>query len=107
MSTETNPTNVGGTEPSTQEKTFTQEELNTIINDRLSREKAKYADYEDIKAKAAKFDEQEEANKSELQKALDKAASLQTQLDTLNKANDVRAVRDKVSATTGVPATLQ
>ncbi|WP_078390716.1 hypothetical protein [Shouchella patagoniensis] len=38
-------------------KTFTQEEVNALIADRLSREKKKFADYEDIKAKAAQFDE--------------------------------------------------
>ena len=40
--------------------------MNAIIADRLSREKSKYADYDELKAKALKFNEAEEASKSEL-----------------------------------------
>ena len=39
------------------EKTFTQEEVNQIVGDRLKRESAKYADYDALKTKAEKFDE--------------------------------------------------
>ena len=46
------------------ERTFTQAEMDAIIGDRLNRERKKYADYEDIKAKAAKFDELENASKT-------------------------------------------
>ena len=41
-----------------------------------------------------------------LQKANEKAAKLQQQLDALNSANTLREVRAKVSAATGVPADL-
>ena len=51
------------------EKTFTQSELNAIVADRLSRERGKYSDYEELKTKAAQFDAAEEARKTELQKA--------------------------------------
>ena len=46
-----------GTAAETQEneqRTFTQAEMNAIIQDRLTRERGKYADYEALKAKAAK-----------------------------------------------------
>ena len=59
-----NPT--GGTSP---EKTFTQSQLDAIVADRLKREREKYPDYDDLKAKAARLDELEAANKSELEKA--------------------------------------
>ena len=62
------------------ERTFTQAEMNAIISDRLSRERSKYADYDDLKAKAAQFDAAQEAGKTELQKANEKAAKLQEQL---------------------------
>ena len=88
----------GGTEP----KTFTQEEVNRIVQNRV----AKYADYEDLKAKAAKLDEIEEANKSELQKATEKAASLQAELDGMKQAETIRAMRETVAKETGVPANL-
>ena len=80
------------------ERTFTQAEMNAIISDRLTRERSKYADYDDLKAKAAQFDAAQEAGKTELQKANEKAAKLQQQLDALNSANTLREVRAKVSA---------
>ena len=86
------------------ERTFTQAEMNAIISDRLTRERSKYADYDDLKAKAAQFDAAQEAGKTELQKANEKAAKLQQQLDALNSTNTLREVRAKVSAATGVPA---
>ena len=62
------------------DRTFSQSEVNRIVEDRLRREQAKYADYDDLKAKADKFDAQEEANKSELQKANEANQKLASQL---------------------------
>lgn len=45
-----------------------QDELNRIVGDRVKREQAKFSDYDDVKAKAARLDELEAANKSELEK---------------------------------------
>ena len=90
----------------TEEKTFTQAELDQIIRERLQREQAKYADYDSMKEKAQKYDAAEEASKSELQKAAEKAAALQAELDGLKKAAAIRTVRDKVAQETGVPASL-
>lgn len=77
------------------EKTFTQEEVNQIVGDRLKRESAKYADYEDLKSKAEKFDELSGQNQA-----------LQTELDELKNANTIRDMRSKVAEETGVPANL-
>lgn len=88
------------------EKTFTQSELNAIIADRLSEVKEKYADYDDLKVKAQKFDEAEEASKSELQKATEARDALQAELEGYKKADAIRQVRDKVAAEKGVPAHL-
>ena len=53
-----------------EQKTFTQEEVDALIKKRLARVKSDVpADYEELKSKAQKFDELEEANKTELQKA--------------------------------------
>lgn len=101
MSTETNQ---GNTTPET--RTFTQEELDSIVRDRLSREHAKFADYEMLKNKAAKFDELEEKNKTDLQKANDKAAELQKELEKLVTANKLRDIRETVAKKTGVPVDL-
>lgn len=89
-----------------QERTFTQSELDAIVKDRLAREKGKYADYEELKAKATKFDEFEEANKTELEKATERMQALQVELDSMKKAESLRAIREKVASETGVPAGL-
>ena len=90
----------------TEERTFTQAELNAILQKRLGEEKAKYENYEELKEKAQKFDQIEEESKSELQKATERADSLQAELDKLKKADAVRTLREEVSKETGVPANL-
>jgi len=50
-----------------------QADLDRIIGERVARERGKYADYDDLKAKATKFDEVTEANKTELQKERERA----------------------------------
>lgn len=89
-----------------EEKTFTQSELNAIIADRLSEVKEKYGDYDDLKEKAQKFDEAEEASKSELQRITESRDALQAELDGLKKQAAVRQARDKVAESKGVPAHL-
>lgn len=85
------------------EKTFTQVALDNIVKERLQRERSKY---EDLKKKAAKFDEMEEANKSELQKMSEKALALENELNSMKKAAEVQTIREKVATETGVPASL-
>ena len=97
-----NPQGIGGSK----ERTFTQAELDAVINDRLARERAKYSDYETLKDKASKYDAAEEANKTELQKAQDESAKFKAELDKLKKAGQIRDIREKVSKETGVPANL-
>lgn len=88
------------------EKTFTQAELNAIVADRLSRERGKYSDYEEMKSKAAQFDAAEEARKTELQKATERAEALQKQLDEINQKNTIRVMREKVAKDTGLPVDM-
>lgn len=89
-----------------QEAKFTQADLDRIVKDRLTREREKYGDYDALKAKADKFDEIEEASKTELQKATEKAKALQDELDAFKKAESLRTMREKVAHDTGVPASL-
>jgi len=57
--------------------TFTQEQLDAIVRDRLARERGKYADYDDLKGKLAALESdkqaREDAEKTERQKELDTA----------------------------------
>lgn len=85
---------------------FTQEQVNAIVSDRLAREREKYKDYNDLKNKAAEYDKQQEANKTELQKAQDKAEKLEKELSGLKEQEKIRQIRSKVSEQTGVPSEL-
>lgn len=66
----------------------TQEELNRIISDRLTRERSKFADYDDVKAKAQKLDELEEATASETDKKV-KAAREEAATEERQRSNAV------------------
>jgi hypothetical protein len=62
-------------------KTFTQEELNTIVADRLRREATKFADYDVLKVRAARADELELGQKTAEEKALAKATKAEQERD--------------------------
>lgn len=89
-----------------EERTFNQTELDKIVGERLAREREKYADYEALKEKAAKLDDLEEASKTELQKATEKAQALEAELTALKKEKEVRTLRETVAKETGVPENL-
>lgn len=69
-------------------RTFTQDEVNAIVAERLSRERAKYADYNDLKAKAEQCD------------------AVQAQLDELNRTTARKEMLARVAAATGCPVEL-
>lgn len=75
-----------------------QQELDRIIQDRLARERSKYADYDALKADAAKYRKAEEASKTELQKALDRATAAETAL----AANEAETLRLTVASEYGI-----
>lgn len=89
-----------------QERTFTQAELESVLADRMKRIREKYADYDQLKEKAGRLDQIEEASKTELQKAREKAAGLQKELDELRTAASRREMRDRIASELGVPASL-
>lgn len=77
----------------------TQADLDRIVESRLARDRAKFADYDEVKAKAAKFDEYEAANKPPEQKAIDDARTEgATEAETKYLAKLVR--RDVLAAAT-------
>lgn len=91
--TDDNGGNSGFTPPATQE------ELNRIIAERISREKAKFADYNDLKTKASQFDQLTEAQKTETQKALERAEAAERAL----AESQSNALRLSVIARLGIP----
>lgn len=89
---ETPPTAPEFTPPSSQE------ELNKIIGDRLQRERAKFSDYTDLKAKAKRLDEIEEQSKTDLQKAVDAQQAAEKRASEL----EVQVLRASIAAQKGV-----
>lgn len=80
-----------------------QEELDRIIQARLDRERKKLpTDYEDLKAKAQKYAEWEEANKTEAEKAQARADAAEKRAAEL----EAKALRAEVAAAKGVPVSL-
>ena len=94
------------TTETTEPKTFTQDELNAIVSDRVKREREKHADYAELKEKADKLDKLEEASKSEIQRMTERAEKLQQELDTIKQAEKVREIRAAVAKETGIPEHL-
>lgn len=85
----------GGEEPA---RTFTQDDLDKAVRDRLNREKAKYADYGDLKAKADQLDQLTAAQKTAEQRAADDLAKAQkAAADAL-----AEAVRYKAAGKAGI-----
>ena len=83
-----------------------QEQLDNVIKSRLSRERAKYADYDELKSKAARLDELEQANKTELEKANERANELQRQVDAYHAKEQREQWAREASQATGVDASL-
>lgn len=75
-----------------------QQELNAALKDRLDRERSKFKDYNDLKAKAAKLDEIEQANLSELEKANGRITTAESERDTA-KAESLRL---RIAVTHGI-----
>ena len=103
---DTNTTTEQNGTAGTENKTFTQAELNAIISDRINREREKFAGYDEYKAKAEKYDAAEEAAKTDLQKAQDDAARYKKQWEDSQAEISARNAREKVAAAKGVPAHL-
>lgn len=96
----------GGSQAAAGSRTFTQEEVNSLLARERRDAEAKYAGYDDYKAKAAKLDEIEEASKSDLEKAQAEAAKYKAKAEKYEadakRADEVA----EMSAKYGVDAVL-
>ncbi|MFV8266470.1 DUF4355 domain-containing protein [Mycolicibacterium fortuitum] len=94
-----NSTTSGETPAADEFKPITsQQELNAALKERLDRERAKFKDYNDVKAKAAKLDEIEQANLSELEKANGRITTAESERDTAK----AEALRLRIAVTHGI-----
>ena len=87
-------------------RTFTQEEFEAELGKRVFRERNKYADYDELKAKAAEYDQLQEASKSELQRAVEERDKLKAELDRLQAEREHAETVARVAAEKGVDAAL-
>ncbi len=95
-----------GTQQQETPKTFTQDEVNELMGKVRRETREKYADYDDLAKKAKAYDEAQEAAKSELEKAQEAAAAAKAEADALRAEKAHAQLVAKVSAATGVPASL-
>jgi hypothetical protein len=75
-------------------KTFTEDDLNRIVKERLDRERKKFADYNDLKAAKQKLDEIEKAKLSDEEKAKQKLDELNKQIEERDKILKDKALKD-------------
>lgn len=61
------------TEQQTTGKTFSQEDVNRIVADRVARTQQKYADYDDLKAAAAELNKVRDASRTDMERAVEAA----------------------------------
>jgi hypothetical protein len=83
-----------------------QQELDQALKTRLERERAKFKDYNDLKAKAAEFDKVAEAQKSDLQRQVERAEAAEKEAAELRSAREIEGWKAQVSKKTGVPANV-
>lgn len=98
--TENNPAPGDHEEPKAFKAPESQNDLDQIINRAVGRVHAKYSDYEDIKAKAEKFDQAEEKDKTELQRAREASEAAVKRADEA----DAKALKAEIAAAKKVPA---
>ena len=89
-----------GPKTPTFEAITSQEQLDKVVGQRVARERAKFANYDDLKTKAEEFDKLQEASKSELQKANERASAAEKRAEQAEFAS----LRSDVARTKGVPA---
>jgi hypothetical protein len=95
----------GGTEGKETPRTFTQEEIDRIVSDRLKRQKAQYeadlADHDDLKKAKAELDQLKAEQLSEIEKVTKRAEDAEAKLaerDADLSARELRDMRRKVLA---------
>lgn len=79
-----------------------QEDLDRVVTQRLARERNKFADYDDLKAKASKLEQLEDANKTAEQKVADRLKAAEDRATELES----KALRTDIATSKSVPAAL-
>jgi dihydroorotase-like cyclic amidohydrolase len=97
-----------GTEPTTtvsvttEPKSFTQDQVNAMVAEAKRKASEKFANYGDLKTKAEQFDALQEQNKTEVQKATERAE----QAERRAQEAEARSLKADVAIAKGVPVAL-
>jgi hypothetical protein len=83
-------------------QSFSQADVDRIVADRITRERGKFKDYDDLKNKAGEFDKLQDSQKSELQREAEKRTAAEAELAVLR----VDKVRRDAAAKVGLSADL-
>lgn len=87
----------------------TQEELDTIIQSRLSREREKYADYEDLKKQLADFEAKETTYQNTINDLKTRETDLTSQIESLNgdlTKTKLQTAKQRIATEYGLPLDL-
>lgn len=98
-----------GNTPPKQDKTFTQADLDSIVSDRLKREKEKYSDYEDLKKSKEELDNLKKSQMSEVEKLKAEKEALEKKVaekDAAAKAQELKELKAKLCSAAGLKAEL-
>lgn len=87
-----------------EQKSFTQEQVNALLAQQKRSVAEKFADYDNVKAKAAKLDEIEQSSKSELQKLAEENATLKTRVESFERDQQVKQWAAEIVKDSPVPA---
>lgn len=96
--TEENPAMEGS------QKTLTQDEANALIGNARKKERAKYANYEEYKAAFEELQQLKEKDKTEAQRALERAEAAEKELADIKAKEALAKAAAEIAERTGVPA---
>ncbi len=100
--TTTDTASVIAVPPVEQARTFSQAEVDTMLGERAKRERAKFADYAELKAARVQLDEIETARLSELEQAQKVAAEATAQAAQALQTSRDRLIRAELTAQAAV-----
>jgi len=81
-----------------------QDEFDTLVRDRLARERQKFADYDELKTRAEQAEAAKTAAEQALTEAVTRAETAEGKVATYETEKQVTTWRDEVAKATGVPA---
>ena len=87
----------------------TQEELDAVIKARLSREREKYADYEDLKKQLADFEAKETTYQNTINDLKTRETELSSQVESLNgdlTKTKLQTAKQRIATEYGLPLDL-